>query len=546
MSREHDEAVPPAGDDPAGHPTAARKQKQLRERILVRVKPEEKTESQEKIEIAPENMLRSENRAELLQRLASDHRDSAQIRQVLELELFERAWEAARGESPDTVKVLTPSPELAQPEGRASEIARRVLDSVPRRDREILNRFYVLEQSEERICAEMGLKPDQFHLMKSRAKARFGELGKRIAAGTTAPTETAQMMRGWPPLLDTVLKEAGLAPMAQLPRTLRQHLIEIHDHFRKAIGRTAVEETVNTETYLPPVDSASATAKHSQEAEREAMFQKAFKAITRSYLKHFPLLLDETEAESIAADAVKRLCEHLDFRKLIDLSDRERVERVEAFFTSYVGQISYTAPHIIPSSTHLAKGVNVRHTGQPHEPKHYGKHVVEKQHSEEEFIKDGVRYQPLTLAAQAAQAPRQTVLNWIKSGTKFEGKPLQSYYLSFVDRYFVAEESIQRMARRFIEWPSTKPVQGIYIGKGKDQSGFISTPEAARILEVSPRTVWLWASQGKAPTTQAIDVVRCTTSDRFYIREKHVYQLKKLLPKSGLRRGPRAQASPVP
>ena len=65
-----------------------------------------------------------------------------------------------------------------------AELARRVLNGVSRRDREILNRFYVLEQPQERICAEMGLSYNQFRLLKSRAKARFGELGQRVAAGT--------------------------------------------------------------------------------------------------------------------------------------------------------------------------------------------------------------------------------------------------------------------------------------------------------------------------------------------------------------------------
>jgi len=63
-----------------------------------------------------------------------------------------------------------------------AEIARKVLKGVSRRDREILNRFYVLEQPQERICTEMGLSYNQFRLLKSRAKARFGELGKRVAA----------------------------------------------------------------------------------------------------------------------------------------------------------------------------------------------------------------------------------------------------------------------------------------------------------------------------------------------------------------------------
>jgi RNA polymerase sigma factor (sigma-70 family) len=61
------------------------------------------------------------------------------------------------------------------------EIARRVFSGVSRRDREILGRFYLLEQPQERICTEMGLTYNQFRLLKSRAKARFGKLGQRLA-----------------------------------------------------------------------------------------------------------------------------------------------------------------------------------------------------------------------------------------------------------------------------------------------------------------------------------------------------------------------------
>lgn len=59
------------------------------------------------------------------------------------------------------------------------ELMERVLRSVSRRDREILTRFYLLEQTQEQICREMKLTETQFRLLKSRAKARFGELGKR-------------------------------------------------------------------------------------------------------------------------------------------------------------------------------------------------------------------------------------------------------------------------------------------------------------------------------------------------------------------------------
>src|SRR5579863_9319652 len=54
-----------------------------------------------------------------------------------------------------------------------------VLRSLSKRDREILTRFYLDEQSQETICREMDLSETQFRLLKSRAKARFGEVGKR-------------------------------------------------------------------------------------------------------------------------------------------------------------------------------------------------------------------------------------------------------------------------------------------------------------------------------------------------------------------------------
>lgn len=58
-------------------------------------------------------------------------------------------------------------------------IMREVLDSISERDKEILIRFYIKEQSQEEICREMNLSDTQFRLLKSRAKARFGELGKK-------------------------------------------------------------------------------------------------------------------------------------------------------------------------------------------------------------------------------------------------------------------------------------------------------------------------------------------------------------------------------
>ena len=54
-----------------------------------------------------------------------------------------------------------------------------ILNQLSERDREILTRFYLHEETQEEICEEMNLTETQFRLLKSRAKARFGELGKR-------------------------------------------------------------------------------------------------------------------------------------------------------------------------------------------------------------------------------------------------------------------------------------------------------------------------------------------------------------------------------
>lgn len=53
------------------------------------------------------------------------------------------------------------------------------LESLSPKDREILVRFYLKEESQVQICAEMSLTDTQFRLGKSRAKARLGVLGRK-------------------------------------------------------------------------------------------------------------------------------------------------------------------------------------------------------------------------------------------------------------------------------------------------------------------------------------------------------------------------------
>ena len=74
---------------------------------------------------------------------------------------------------------LSSSPEEAVIREQRATVMRQVLAELSERDREILTRFYIREQPQDLICEEMGLSETQFRLLKSRAKARFGELGRR-------------------------------------------------------------------------------------------------------------------------------------------------------------------------------------------------------------------------------------------------------------------------------------------------------------------------------------------------------------------------------
>jgi RNA polymerase sigma-70 factor, ECF subfamily len=83
-----------------------------------------------------------------------------------------------------TIRIADPrgNPEETAIFRQRAKLIQIVLKELPDRDREILTRFYLREQSQEQICSEMELTETQFRLLKSRAKARFGELGKKKVA----------------------------------------------------------------------------------------------------------------------------------------------------------------------------------------------------------------------------------------------------------------------------------------------------------------------------------------------------------------------------
>lgn len=89
-----------------------------------------------------------------------------------------------RREQADLETGITVADKKQNPEQEAilrqkTALMKSVLESLNQRDRDILVRFYLMEQPQDQICREMALTETQFRLLKSRAKAKFGEIGKK-------------------------------------------------------------------------------------------------------------------------------------------------------------------------------------------------------------------------------------------------------------------------------------------------------------------------------------------------------------------------------
>jgi RNA polymerase sigma-70 factor, ECF subfamily len=71
-----------------------------------------------------------------------------------------------------------PSPEHRVIRRQFNDVALRILSTMRHREREVLARFYLQEQSADEICQEMELTETQFRLLKSRSKAKLVKLCK--------------------------------------------------------------------------------------------------------------------------------------------------------------------------------------------------------------------------------------------------------------------------------------------------------------------------------------------------------------------------------
>jgi DNA-directed RNA polymerase specialized sigma24 family protein len=75
------------------------------------------------------------------------------------------------------------TPEVTLRDAEEWKLARTALSFCAKRDRDILVRFYLEDQARDQICREMQLTPTQFRLLKSRAKDRFGKIGRQLVGG---------------------------------------------------------------------------------------------------------------------------------------------------------------------------------------------------------------------------------------------------------------------------------------------------------------------------------------------------------------------------
>jgi RNA polymerase sigma-70 factor, ECF subfamily len=99
-----------------------------------------------------------------------------------------RRQAAAQGTTESVVssELREENPEEAAAFHRRTESIDRVLAELSQRERDILTRYYLREQSQDQICRELNVTETQFHLLRSAARLRYLEL-RRAEAGKLGP-----------------------------------------------------------------------------------------------------------------------------------------------------------------------------------------------------------------------------------------------------------------------------------------------------------------------------------------------------------------------
>jgi RNA polymerase sigma-70 factor (ECF subfamily) len=103
----------------------------------------------------------------------------ASVARNLATEHFRRTGRSEPGAAPELEGLADPAPSPAELLLRSEQarLVRQVLDELPvERDRQVLRRFYLGQESKELICADHGLTSLQFNRVLHRARERFREL----------------------------------------------------------------------------------------------------------------------------------------------------------------------------------------------------------------------------------------------------------------------------------------------------------------------------------------------------------------------------------
>jgi RNA polymerase sigma factor (sigma-70 family) len=75
------------------------------------------------------------------------------------------------------------APELSLSRAQNAELVWKVLASLRRRDRDVLDHFFLRGEDKDEVCARLGIAPARFHGVLYRAKQRFHGQLCRTAAG---------------------------------------------------------------------------------------------------------------------------------------------------------------------------------------------------------------------------------------------------------------------------------------------------------------------------------------------------------------------------
>ena len=73
-----------------------------------------------------------------------------------------------------------------------TDVVHFMLGRLRDRDRQVIERFYFEDESPEEICRALNLTENQYRLIKSRAKARVGDLCRRRLAGRAGRPEAVR------------------------------------------------------------------------------------------------------------------------------------------------------------------------------------------------------------------------------------------------------------------------------------------------------------------------------------------------------------------